>query len=1057
MASGEVFGVIIDDNEDFITNFEEGENHQEQPRIGMNINDKSMNQNIESKEEDEDNQEDDSQIDTQYQQSIKKKNKPTQLHYIRNLIGNHGRPIALEHLVEVKRYLDEHRVSQQDEYTNTGMNRKYSSLQGIGNFPFSGKYFVDNISREGYETFLENIHKFVFEYGIEMGITERHLDNISPVVIDLDFRYEYKEGDVVERKHTPEQIKKFIQLYHRTLSEIVDITNENESRFRYFVLERPNARLDEKHGVIKDGVHIQCREIQVPYSVLFIVREIVIKKMGEIFEDPIYSEKQPFSECFDKCVIRDAPWMLYGTTKQGVSPYQVSNVYYFRKDSNTIRTFNKSPTYDSIYLIKHLSIRYNINGGVNIVPREGWAEKIEEYERSLRRKNIRRPPNTIGHASGENDNITITNQRSGLIRSNNDMFKLMTELVDCLSIERSESYPTWVRVGWCLKNIAIQYNIPQNEAYKLWVQFSSKSPRYTEGEEIKMDWFSQYWETANPKEGQAFLSIGSLRHWAKEDNPKRYQEITNTRVDSLIDNAVNNRGSHISTAAVLYELLGDKMVCIRPKKTENSWYVYQPEFHRWVLDGCGHSLFTFITTEMVSLVNKRRIKFMTDMQDDLNGGNITEGVKEKEEKIKKYSELMLKLQDINYIEKLTKACSHRFYREDFFKNLDSNISLFCFNNGVLDLDEGEFRDGKPEDYISLTCGYDYNPNPSRGEMSEINRIINQILPIEESRQYFLTVCASCLKGGNRDQSFWILQNSDGANGKTIIMELMMKAFGDEDSGYGNKFNVSILQEKRPGGQAPAPEIYKLKGKRFTYCEEPDENIPINTGLLKELTGGGLITTRKLREDPVQFETITKFFMCCNHLPNINTDDQGTWRRLKNVYFPSRFLYENTKDYNDEIERGNPYVYPRDDTLKGKLDELKIPFMKLLFEYYMTYLKDGQPIVVPEAVIAESRKYQDEQDTIRTWVMQNIVFADGEQIRSRQLGKRLREDFRGDSRQIMSKVRRKIEEIFRREIKSGEVIINNTRFQNLMFKMEEEEENGGGFGGGFNMNQNMIMD
>ena len=48
-----------------------------------------------------------------------------------------------------------------------------------------------------------------------------------------------------------------------------------------------------------------------------------------------------------------------------------------------------------------------------------------------------------------------------------------------------------------------------------------------------------------------------------------------------------------------------------------------------------------------------------------------------------------------------------FYDGDFMEKLDTNPYLLCFNNGVMDFKEKEFRDGRPDDYISLSTNINY--------------------------------------------------------------------------------------------------------------------------------------------------------------------------------------------------------------------------------------------------------------------------------------------------------------------------------------------------------------
>ena len=63
---------------------------------------------------------------------------------------------------------------------------------------------------------------------------------------------------------------------------------------------------------------------------------------------------------------------------------------------------------------------------------------------------------------------------------------------------------------------------------------------------------------------------------------------------------------------------------------------------------------------------------------------------------------------------------------------------------------------------------------------------------------------------------------------------------------------------------------------------------INTGQMKELTGGDLITTRALFKDQMQFKPQFKMLLTCNILPDIKSSDRGTWRRVRAVEFTSVF-------------------------------------------------------------------------------------------------------------------------------------------------------------------------
>ena len=66
-----------------------------------------------------------------------------------------------------------------------------------------------------------------------------------------------------------------------------------------------------------------------------------------------------------------------------------------------------------------------------------------------------------------------------------------------------------------------------------------------------------------------------------------------------------------------------------------------------------------------------------------------------------------KLNNYTFKNGVIRECADFAYDPNFLKNLDENIYLICFENGVYDLEADHFRDGCPDDYISLCTNYNY--------------------------------------------------------------------------------------------------------------------------------------------------------------------------------------------------------------------------------------------------------------------------------------------------------------------------------------------------------------
>jgi phage/plasmid-associated DNA primase len=160
----------------------------------------------------------------------------------------------------------------------------------------------------------------------------------------------------------------------------------------------------------------------------------------------------------------------------------------------------------------------------------------------------------------------------------------------------------------------------------------------------------------------------------------------------------------------------------------------------------------------------------------------------------------------------------------------------------------------------------------------------------------------------------------------------------------------LLTQKRGQSSAASPEIAQCRGKRFISMAEPDRGQRFNIGLMKELTGGDKIPCRPLYKEPFLFKPQFKIVLCCNDLPKVPPDDEGSWRRIRVVHFISKFTKQPKKQYEFKID---PF-------LADKFDRWKEAFMYLLLnKYYKEYAADG--IDEPPEVTQATREYQKMSD------------------------------------------------------------------------------------------------
>jgi hypothetical protein len=118
------------------------------------------------------------------------------------------------------------------------------------------------------------------------------------------------------------------------------------------------------------------------------------------------------------------------------------------------------------------------------------------------------------------------------------------------------------------------------------------------------------------------------------------------------------------------------------------------------------------------------------------------------------------------------------YDPNFLEKLNTNYKLICFENGVYDLDKGVFRDGKPDDYLSLSTGYKYiKHHPDDERVDHIKKFLNQILPDKKVQDFLIGQFAECL-GGISESTLDYFEGNYCNGRRTTLVSLIASTFGN---------------------------------------------------------------------------------------------------------------------------------------------------------------------------------------------------------------------------------------------------------------------------------------
>ncbi len=194
--------------------------------------------------------------------------------------------------------------------------------------------------------------------------------------------------------------------------------------------------------------------------------------------------------------------------------------------------------------------------------------------------------------------------------------------------------------------------------------------------------------------------------------------------------------------------------------------------------------------------------------------------------------------------------------------------------GLVDLRTGELSPHDRAAMCSKVTGAGYEPQ-ARSELWE--RCLETWLPDPEVRAFVQRAVGYSLIGIITEQILLIMWGG-GANGKSVLQEILRKAIGD----YAMHTPPETLISNHSGGIPN--DIARLRGARLVSASESDENRRLAEGRIKALTSGDAIAARFMRAEWFEFVPTFTVWLSTNHKPIIRGQDLGIWRRIKLVPF-----------------------------------------------------------------------------------------------------------------------------------------------------------------------------
>lgn len=212
-------------------------------------------------------------------------------------------------------------------------------------------------------------------------------------------------------------------------------------------------------------------------------------------------------------------------------------------------------------------------------------------------------------------------------------------------------------------------------------------------------------------------------------------------------------------------------------------------------------------------------------------------------------------------------------------DFDKAGSALNVQNGYLKLRSGKLYPHDRARLITRLAGAAYDPD---AQAPTWLRFLDDVTGGDKALQTYLQCMVGyMMTGSTREQCIFFLYG-DGSNGKSTFLEVLAELMGS----YAMNAQSETITARRQS-DSPRADIARLKGARLVTISECPADVWLDEAIVKQLTGGDVVTARYLYGREFEFRPEFKLIMATNHKPRIRGTDSGIWRRIRLVPFTQR--------------------------------------------------------------------------------------------------------------------------------------------------------------------------
>jgi putative DNA primase/helicase len=318
------------------------------------------------------------------------------------------------------------------------------------------------------------------------------------------------------------------------------------------------------------------------------------------------------------------------------------------------------------------------------------------------------------------------------------------------------------------------------------------------------------------------------------------------------------------------------------------------------------------------------------------------------DQISRFARTSANRQRINAMIKLARGINGVTVTPD---ELDVDPWLLGVQNGAVDLRTGRLQDADPLDLMTMQAPAVYD---LAAECPTWERCLTEWFPDPQVRDYVQRLAGQAIVG-NQQEHLLVIHFGPGGNGKGTFVRALAHVLGEY---YVVPHKSLLVVQKHAVHDTERAKLYR---KRLAVGVETDQRQKLNEADIKNLTGGDIISARRMREDPWEFTPTHTLWLQTNHLPEIASRDNGIWRRMRVVEWTATFSGKS-----------------QDATLDEKLRAEASGILNWLITGALAWQQNG--LSEPPAIEAATHRYRRSEDLL-TRFAQDVDLVVGSDLRT----------------------------------------------------------------------------